>query len=900
MSWTRFFRRSRRDTDCAREIASYLEIETDDNVARGMSLQDARAAAVRKFGNPTRIQEDVHVMNTIGSIDSLWQDLRYGARLLRRDTGFAAAAIVSLALGIGANTAIFQLLETVRLRTLPVASPEELVEVRLPPGPRTGSFQGRHPRFTYAQWQQLQHHQQAFAGLVAWSNRRFNLAPGGEVRFVEGLWVSGDFFPVLGVRPVLGRVFTPADDVRGCAAPGAVISHAFWQRQFGGARNVVGQRLLLDGHSFEVVGVAAPTFFGVDVGRRFDVAVPLCAEDVLATGTARFDSLDTWWLAVIGRLAPGWTVERAKAHLEAISPGIFDATLPAVYQTDDAKSYRAFRWTALPAASGVSGLRADFSQPLTLLLAITGLVLVIACANLANLLLARASVREREIALRLAIGAGRWRIVRQLLIESVLLAGAGAAVGAALAAVLSRILVAVLATGYASLFVDLTWNWRMLGFTTGVALTACLLFGVVPALRATALSPASALKTGGRRMTAGRERFGLRRLLVVAQVALSLVLLVGALLFTRTFYNLLSERVGFDTTGVLVAGINHPALPDRGVRAQAARRDLRDRLAALPDIAAVAQADIIPLAGTGLWNESVRVEGGASGREASKVANFNRVAAEYFPALRIPIVAGRNFGEEDTLQSRPVAIVNQTFVTRLVPDGQPLGRRIFMQAAPGQPEPVYQIVGVAGDSKLRDLREEFEQMVYIASTQEQEPGRSVQYIVRPRTGMDGAIPAMTRAVAEINPAYNLEFRVLEQTIRDSLVRERLMAALSSAFGVLAGLLAAIGLYGVMSYTVARRANEIGIRMAMGAARSEVLRMILGEAGRVITAGIVLGTLLSVAAATSARSLLFGLEPNDPVTLAGAIGLLASIGLFAALVPAHRASRVDPSLALRNE
>jgi putative ABC transport system permease protein len=897
--WFRFLRRSQRDGECAQEIESYLEIETDDNITRGMAPVDARAAAVRKFGNPTRIREDVYHMNTISPLDSLWQDLRYGTRVLRRDKAFALAAIVSLALGIGANTAIFQLLDTVRLRTLPVAAPEELVEVRIPPGSRTGAFQGRRPMATYAQWQQLQQHQQAFSGMLAWSARRMNTAPAGEVRFVDSLWVSGDFFTVLGVRPAIGRVFTAADDVRGCAAPGAVLSHAFWQREYGGRPDALGKRVLLDGQSFDVIGVAPPSFFGVDVGRTFDVAIPLCAEDLYAQGASRFDRNDAWWLAIFGRLASGWTLERARAHLDAISPGIFEATLPATYLSDEASQYRAFRWTANPAASGVSGLRADFSEPLVLLMAITGLVLVIACANLANLLLARASVREREIALRLAIGAARRRVVRQLLVESVLLAAAGAVVGALLAAILSRVLVSMLAGGYVSLFVDLSWNWRMFAFTCGVSLLACLLFGLVPAFRATALAPGAALRTGGRGMTASRERFGLRRVLVATQVALSLVLLVGALLFTRTFYNLVGQPVGFDTNGVVIAVVNHPLLPHEGEAAQAARRELRARVAGVPDVAVVAQADVVPLGNTGLWNETVRVYGASEMTPEDRVADFNRVSAEYFEVLGLPLSTGRNFAETDSLNAPTVAIVSQKFVDRFVPDRQPLGRRIFVDMA-NQPPLVYQIVGVVPDTKISDLREDSGPLVYVPASQEQEPGRIVQFVLRPRGRADTAIPGVARAIADWNPALNVEFRILDETIRNSLVRERLMAALSSAFGVLAALLAAIGLYGVMSYTVARRANEIGIRIAMGAERADVLRMVLREAAILIAVGVVVGAGLAVAAANSARSLLFGLQPNDPATIGGAILLLALIGLISGYIPALRASRLDPATALRDE
>jgi predicted permease len=899
VSWTRFFRRSRRDTDLRRELQSYIQIETDENIARGMPPEAARAAAIRKLGNAGRVREDVYLMNTIAPLDMLWRDLRYAARVLRRDKAFAFAAITSLALGIGANTAIFQLLDAIRLRTLPVERPHELVEVRISPdtsrGGRSGSFNGRRPMLTYGIWEQIQQRQQVLSGAFAWSSVRFNTQPGGEAWYVEGLWVSGDFFNVLGVRPIVGRVFSASDDRRGCVDPGAVISHSYWQSAFGGRPDVLRHSVRVNGRQFPVIGVTPPGFFGIDVGRMYDIAVPLCADELLLGQDTRLNRKNGWWLSAAGRLKPGVTPEATRAQLEAVSPAIFEATLPDVYAADERKKYLGFRLTALPAASGVSSIRGDFGDPLVLLLGISGLVLVIACANLANLLLARATAREREIAVRLAIGAGRRRLLGQFIVESALVAFLGAALGVAVAHVLTRVLVAAISSSYVSVFVDLTWNWRMVAFTAGVAGIACLLFGVIPALRATALAPTAALRSGGRGSTASRQRVGLRRALVVTQVALSLVLLMGALLFVRTLYNLTTLDVGFHGKDVVAVQLMHPTLVDTDEQPSAVRRLILERLAALPDLRAAAEVAYPPL-GSGGWNENIWV----SGSDAKVLANFNQVGSDFFKALGIALVSGRGFGEQDMRGSTRVAVVNDTFVKRFVKDGNAIGRTVRVETGPGQPERKYEVVGVVKDTRYADIRDEIDPLVYLPTSQDDEPGNIMRVVLTPRTSADRIVPAVTRAINDVNPAINLEFTVLERAIQVSLLRERLMAMLSAAFGLLAGLIAAIGLYGLMSYTVARRSNEIGIRLALGAARGRVLRMVLADAGLHVAAGLAIGIALAVAAGRWIQTLLYGLEPSDPATLAGATGLLAIIGLLATLAPALRAARVDPVTALREE
>lgn len=562
-------------------------------------------------------------------LDSSVQDLRYGARQLLRTPGFTAVAVLSLALGIGANTAIFQLVDAVRLRTLPVEEPQNLVYVNFAPNSaRSGWWSSRSATFTTAHWQQIQSQQQAFTGVLAWSATRFNLAQSGEVRYAEGLYVSADFFRNLGVAPVLGRTFAAEDDTPACNNPGAVISYAFWQREFGGEPAALGRTVSLDGRPFPVIGVTSESFFGVEVGNRYEVAIPLCADQLLAEDKTRTRASlpNAWWLSVMGRLKPGWTVERANAHLQTLSPGIMRATLPPMYRPDQAKKYLENKLEATQGGTGVSGLRRQYERPLWLLLAITGLVLLIACANLANLLLARASVRERELAVRLAIGASRGRLVRQLLAESLLLAIVGAAFGAVLAQVLSRGLVAFLTTTSNRLFVGLGIDWRVLGFTAALAVATCLLFGLLPALRATRLAPASAMRAGGRGSTAGRERFGLRRALVSTQVALSLVLLVGALLFVRSLQKLLAVDPGFQSEGILAVSLDLRRPNYSEERLPVVYRDLLQRISTRPGVLSAAQVGMTPVSGSG-WNQTVRPEG-AGAAESGKNSFFNRASPD--------------------------------------------------------------------------------------------------------------------------------------------------------------------------------------------------------------------------------------------------------------------------------
>jgi putative ABC transport system permease protein len=830
--------------------------------------------------------------------ETLWQDFRHALRLLRLNPGFTFVALLSLALGIGANTAIFQLLDAVRLRMLPIHNPQELAEVRIDSKHgRSGSFINEHAQLTTPQWEQLRQYQQGFSGIFAWAPDSFNLARGGEVRNAAGLWVSGDFFSVLGVQPILGRLLTGADDQRGCGLPSVVISYPFWQREFGGDHTAVGRKLSINSHPVEIVGITPASFYGLEVGRSFDVAVPICGQAAISGENSPLDVPYIWWLTAMGRLKPGWSLAQATAQLNTFAPTLFRETLPPTFKGERAQQYLAFKLKMLPAGNGVSQLREDYSTPLWLLLGIAGLVLLIACANLANLMLARASAREREIAVRLAVGASRARIIRQLFAESMLIAILGAALGMGLAQWLSRFLVAFLSTEGRTLFVDLQPDWPVLAFTAAVATLTCILFGLAPALRATRISPQAAMRAGSRGVTSSRERFGLRRLLVISQVAMSLVLLFGALLFVRTLRNLMTVQAGFRQTGILVTDLDYSQLNIPMPSRLEYKRQILDRIRALPGVDAAADTAIVPISGNGM-NDEVWLSG--TERSKGKVSCLNVVSSDYFKTLGTPLLAGRDFNESDTASSPKVAIVNETFAKELGLGPNPLGKIFRREATSREPELDLQIVGLVKDSKYLDLRENFLPIAYTPVAQSPRQGTDIQVVVRSSAPFADLAGRIRSAAAEVNPGINITFQNFKTTLGESLLQERLMATLSGFFGFLAALLATVGLYGVISYMVIRRTNEIGIRMALGADRAGILKMILGEAGGLLMIGVGAGAVLSVIGARAATALLYGLKSYDPLTLAAAIGLLATVAAAASSLPAQRASKLDPMVALREE
>jgi putative ABC transport system permease protein len=897
--WRNVFRDDALNTELDAELAYHLAETADRLMEQGMPEAEALLAARRLLGNYTIQKERTRDMNLATWIDQLRADFLYGIRQLKQSPGFTAVAVLSLALGIGANTAIFQLVNAVRLKLLPVKDPQQLAVVDWnKDAARAGYWSTRSANFTYTQWDALRSQQKAFSDLIAWSASPFDLTTGGEPRFAQGVFVSGSFFSLLGVGAELGRTLEPADDNASCNAA-AVISHAFWQREFGGDPNVLGRRLTLNGYPVSIVGVTPPSFFGVEVGHRYDVAIPLCADRLMAEDhKGRIPGRDSWWLSVMGRLNPGWTVASASAYLTALSPTFMQMTLPEGYKPDLAKRYLANKLLAKDANNGVSDIREGSENSLNMLLAITGLVLLIACANLANLLLARATVREPEIAVRLAMGASRGRVVRQLLAESLILAVLGAVLGVFVAFAFSRGLIALLETPDNPTFLSLSWDWRVLAFTAALAIGTCLLFGLVPALRSTLMSPAAAMRASGRSSTASKERFGLRRALVTGQVALSLLLLVGALLFVRSFHKLLTTDAGFRPENILAVQVDFSKASYPEAQRLARYENITERLSAIPGVVSAAQVGFPPVSGSG-WDNSIGPENEPAAG-SSKQAWFNRAGPGYFKTMGIGLLAGREFTDHDRTGSTKVAIVNEEFARKFFHGINPVGHTFHLEQAAGKPEPLFQIVGLVRNTKYYDLKEEFRPLGFFPVAQDEQPGPGMNVVLRLAGAPGPVISAAKTTLAGISPSLSWRTKTFSEQLADSVNGERAMAILSGAFGTLAALLATLGLYGVMSYMIARRRKEIGVRMALGADRRRVVQLVLKEAVVLLGVGLLIGVPLALAVGRLAEKLLFGVKSRDAVSLAGAIVLLSAMSMLAAYIPARRAAAGDPMSAVRME
>ena len=875
------------DRELDEELRDHIERQIAANIERGMNPDAARTAALRAIGGVEQRKEECRDVRGISPIENLLRDVRLAIRQLRKQPGFTLTAVASLALGIGANTAIFQLLNALSLRTLPVRAPHELVEMRLTGDGRAGRHTGRNRQISLPQYEELVTRQQAFSSLLAFGDTRFNLSRTGEVQYVDGLWVSGNFFETLGVMPAVGRLISPADDVTGCGRGVAVISYALWQSRFGGRADIVGQTLPGPGTAVPIIGVTSPEFFGVEVGRQFGVALPNCA----AGNTRR----DHWWLAAIGRLKPGWTAAQAQAHLQGILPDVQRAAMPD-YRSDWQAEYEKMIVQVVDASAGVSPLRRSYARPLWILMAVAGLVLLIASVNLANLLLARATARRQEFAIRLAIGGTRGRVLQQVLTESLLLAALGSMAALGVAFAVSQSIPPLISTVVDRIHLDLSMDWRVFGFTTAAGLATALVFGLAPAMRLAGTPVVS-----GGRNAAGNDGAGLRRWLVAAQIAVTLVLLFGGLLFLRTFRNLSTQDLGFGERGVVIANIFFLDASQPPAKRPDAYRDLDSRLRAMPGVISIAEAYTTPLGGS-FSDTDIEIDHKFVGN-----AYVNRVSPGYFATIGTRILSGRDFDARDTRGSTAVAIVTQSFSDGFL-KGAGVGAHFKIpddrdgaspQHASSHPGTDYEVIGVIADTKYMDIREAQPKILFTPSAQIPDPPSLIRrYVVRAGVPAAQTVAAISSTVAAFDPTATIRYAMLDTQVEEAMLQERLMARLSAIFGGVALLLAIVGLYGVVSYSVASRRAEIGVRVALGASRPRILSMILADVGRIMAIGVIAGGVLALAAGRGIGSLLFGLNPDDVATLVMAAGLLLVAGFLSAAWPARRAAGIDPVSALR--
>ena len=815
-------------------------------------------------------------------------DVRDALRSLRATPVVTAIAVVSLALGIGANAALFSILNSLVFKTLPVRDPGRLAVID------DGTW-------TNPIWEQIQaHRHELFEDAFAWSATEFNLSPRGPTDLVDGAWASGGMFEVLGVSTELGRPFTSADDRRGGGPDGpvAVISHTFWQRRFGGGRDVVGRQLSVDGIAVTVIGVMPPSFMGPDVGRRADVIVPVGVRTLGPNGSRVLNGRSTWWLEIMARLRAGDTVEQATARLDALQPAIREATMPQDWPAKESEQYLTAPFKLIPAATGESDLRRSYLTPLKVVLAVVGAVLLIACANLANLLLARAAARRHELSVRLALGATRWRLAKQLLIESAILAFSGGLLGLAVARGGGALLVAQLSSDRSVVALDLSHDWRVIAFTAAVAAATTLIFGLAPVFGVSGVAPQDAIKEQTRTV-AGERKFGIRNLLVAAQVALSLTLVVAAALLVRTLNALVHAPVGFDASPLLSADIDADRTEGRDARLELFTR-LREAAAATPGVSAAAVSILNP-GGNMAWNTVIEQPPDSpqlTRRERTPWVNV--VSPEWFQTFGIRLVAGRGFDDRDVKGAPKVVVLSELLAHRLFPDGPAVGREI-RTSLEGLTSIPCRVIGVVNDSIYRSQRAGLQPLLYAPLAQLEDVGGSIVLTARAAGGVPEALTHdLSTAIARTDPAVTFTTHPVSRQLRASMRQERLIAMLGALFGALALVLAAVGLYGVTSYGVNRRRSEIGVRMALGADPSRVIRLVLIRLVALLAVGVGAGLAVSWWASRFLATLLFGLGPRDPATFVSAAALLVGVGLLAGWLPARRAARIDPVRVLREQ
>jgi putative ABC transport system permease protein len=874
------------DADLREEIETHRALRQDALERNGLAPEDAVHASRRALGNVALAVDDARDVWAIRTLDSVWHDVRAALRGLRKSPGFALVAIGTLALGIGANTALFSIFSSLILRPLPVRDPASLALLT------NGSW-------SYPIWEEIRTREaELFDGAFAWSPQRFDLSASGQSDPVDGAYVSGRLFDVLGVKAIRGRMITPADD--GGAAPDgpvAVISHRLWRQRFAGATDVVGRRLTVQRVPFTIVGVMPPGFFGPDVGRMTDVMLPFAAEPLIRGQESRLASKGSWWLQIMVRLKPGRGIEQANAALRVAQPQIIEGASRTLTEP----------LTLAPSATGNSSLRRRFETPLFAMVVAVGLVLLVACANIASLLLARALARRRELSVRLALGSSRWRIARLLFVESLIVAVTGAAFGLVFAKWSSALLVQQLSTWQSTVSLDLALDWRVLGFTAALACVSAITAGVAPVVGLRSVTPGGALQEAGRGI-AGDRRFSVRSALVVAQIAVSLVLVVAAGLFLRTFASLNQLPLGFVPEPLLVAELNLQA-SGRPPEERAARVErLRAAAAAVPGVRSASVSAIRLLTGGGWSSGLVAIGDGPMSRSRPSLW-LNATTPGWFQTMGIPLRAGRDFEAGDRVGSHPVAIVNEAFVRRYLPGEQPIGQRVRLAFDPlgfnreigvGQ-QSRHEIVGVVGDAVYTTPREGMLATMYVPVAQRAPETfwPAVLLTINAAPGRRAMVEHdVAAALRRADPTVAFTFGTFDQLVEATATQERLIAMLSAFFGGLALLLAAVGLYGVVSHAVRARQTEIGVRMALGAAPSSIVRLLFQRVGILIAAGLAFGLAGSIWAARFVEALLFHLEPRDPLTFAGAAAVLVAVGVLAAWMPARRAARLDPAMVLR--
>ncbi len=810
---------------------------------------------------------------------TLMQDVRYAVRMLLKHPGFTAVAVLSLALGIGVNTATFSVLDAVLLRALPASEPNQLVTVFTQRSAELNSG------FSYPDYVDYRDRNEVFSGMIAWDGVSLNLSTGDTTERISGQIVTGNYFDVLGVRAARGRTFLPEEDRTPGGAPVAVISHSFWQKQFGADPGILGKQVTINNHSFTIIGVAPAGFTGADRGASPNIWVPMMMQAQARPGSEILSRRTTRWLLVMGRLKPGITIEQAQARMSVLAGQLAQANPNATE-------------AAIVLAPGDKGHTRNTSSlafPLKILMAVVALVLLIACANVANLLLARASSRQKEISIRLAIGASRARLVRQLLTESMLLSLLGGAISFVIALWTTDIFKSFIPNA-----LDISLDARVLGFTLLLALASGVLFGLAPAFAASRPDLIPALKDEAGTYDQRGRRWNLRSLLVVAQIALSLIVLTGAGLFIKSLQNLQSIDPGFQAENVMVMSLDLRPNGYDEKRGQAFYHELVERVENLPGVESASLARVVRLS-LGGSRRSVAIEGYEARPGEEMELDFNNVGTKYLQTMGIPVVRGRDFTEQDRTGAPGVVIINETMASRYFPGQEAIGKRLTYPVPPGatQPPTTLEIVGVAKDGKYRNLREEQRPSFYTSFLQSYQPNMTLHIRT---TGDTGAVlNAVRREVQALDknlPVFDA--RTLAEQRSNSLYTEQLSAALLSVFGVLALLLASVGIYGVMAYSVSRRTHEIGIRMALGAQRGDVLHLVLGQGMKLTFIGIGVGLLGAFAVTRMLTSLLYGVTATDPLTYTSVALALAGVALLACYIPARRAMKVDPMIALRYE